>query len=156
MSVTYKGEEFIVRGNRLSLKRKGISDITEIEGLDNLTNLEKLTLKSNNISEIKGLENLTNLKWLFLQNNPINEIKGLENLTNLKNLYLPITRKGTTYYFNGIEIPKELRKKLRIRERRYSFGIIDVKAQRVVDIAVTKKIIYNRVNMLNFSIFDSK
>ena len=74
--------------SRLSLYGKGITDISEIKGLETLTSLEVLWLQNNQITEIKGLETLTNLEELWLHNNQISEIKGLETLTNLKELYL--------------------------------------------------------------------
>ena len=62
--------------------------ISEIKGLESLTNLQKLYLSNNSITEIKGLESLTNLQLLWLDNNSIAEIKGLEFLTNIQELYL--------------------------------------------------------------------
>lgn len=47
------------------------NQITEIKGLEKLTNLVFLSLENNQITEIKGLERLTNLIWLILQNNQI-------------------------------------------------------------------------------------
>jgi len=48
----------------------------------------KLKLSNNRITEIKGLETLTNLQYLSLYDNQITEIKGLDTLVNLKTLYL--------------------------------------------------------------------
>lgn len=45
--------------------------IKEIEGLDNLVNLEKLYLSSNKISEIKGVNHLKKLTMLELGDNKI-------------------------------------------------------------------------------------
>ncbi len=63
-------------------------DITEINGLENLTKLRELTLCQNQIKEIKGLENLTNLQHLNLWHNQIIKIKGLETLINLQYFHL--------------------------------------------------------------------
>ena len=60
--------------------------ISEIKGLDNLTNLIYLDLKHNQIPEIKGLEHLQSLKRLNLMGNQISEIKGLESLKRLIDL----------------------------------------------------------------------
>jgi len=57
----------------LDLHNLGITDITEIQGLDSLYDLEWLDLYGNQIKTIKGLEQLTNLKRLSLRENPINE-----------------------------------------------------------------------------------
>lgn len=86
--VIVKGEKKIVKKNKLKLKKIGITDISEIEGLEKLINLEELDLRKNNISEIKGLNTLTNLTILNLRKNQISEIKGLEKLINLKKLNL--------------------------------------------------------------------
>ena len=86
--VTYKGKEFKVEKNKLSLKKEGITSISEIKGLDNLGNLEELSFAFNQISEIKGLENLTNLQTLDLRFNRISELEGLNSLVNLKSLAL--------------------------------------------------------------------
>jgi len=93
MKVIYKGKKYKVKRDRftgltLRLSKKGIVDISEIEGLDALSKLETLILENNQITEIKGLENLTNLEELNLNINLISEIKGLEKLTNLQTLYL--------------------------------------------------------------------
>ena len=76
----YKGE--------LYLEGKGIEKISEIEGLDTLTDLQYLLLSENQIKEIDGLDTLTSLCGLALNNNQITEIKGLEKLTNLQTLSL--------------------------------------------------------------------
>jgi len=96
MSVEYKGEEYSVkkkgRGETsritLDLSGKGITDISEIRGLETLTNLHVLKLNNNNIVEIKGLETVGNLIQLELRNNQITEIKGLDNLVYLEELDL--------------------------------------------------------------------
>ncbi len=73
--VMIKGKKHYVeeRGKNtiLNLNGLGITDITEIEGLDSLTNLYGLSLRENEIKELKGLEQLTNLRWLDLTYNPI-------------------------------------------------------------------------------------
>ncbi len=72
----------------LDLSGKEIEDITEISGLEALTDLQILKLSNNQIGEIKGLENLKNLLKLDLRGNEISEIKGLKNLSNLIDLDL--------------------------------------------------------------------
>ena len=72
----------------LELVQRGIQDITEVIGLNQLQDLEELNLSKNKISEITDLENLKNLKKLDLSENQIINIKGLENLTNLIQLDL--------------------------------------------------------------------
>lgn len=88
-SVTIKGKSYRPDTfGTLYLNTKGITDITEIEGLEHLTNLKKLVLNRNRIVEIKGLEKLKSLQILDLSKNEIEELKGLEHLTHLKSLSL--------------------------------------------------------------------
>ena len=76
----------------LALEWGVISDNNALENLanslENLTNLERLYLRSNHISDISPLENLTNLEELLLSDNKISDISPLENLTKLKKLHL--------------------------------------------------------------------
>lgn len=59
------------------------NQIREIDFMGNFPKLEFLHLKENQIKEIKGLEKLTNLAELYLSSNQITEIKGLDKLKNL-------------------------------------------------------------------------
>ncbi|MFX0102870.1 MAG: leucine-rich repeat domain-containing protein [Candidatus Hodarchaeota archaeon] len=93
--VRVKGKEYRVNKQKLFLFNKDIHDLSEIEGLGELTDLKWLLLTNNQISEIRGLENLVNLEYLGLGNNQVSEIRGLETLRNLKVLDLslnPLTR----------------------------------------------------------------
>jgi len=62
-----------------------IKDISPLEGLMNLT---ELNLDDNKISDITPLSNLTNLSKLFLHYNKISNITSLLNLTKLTDLWL--------------------------------------------------------------------
>lgn len=92
MSVTYLNKEYrAIEKNgllTLDLSLNRIRDITEIKGLEELTELQALDLSGNQISEINGLDTLINLVELDLSSNRINEIRGLANLTNLRKLNL--------------------------------------------------------------------
>lgn len=92
----------ILIDKKLDLKSNNIEFFADIEGLKPIENdIEELDLSDNQISEIKGLENLTNLKVLRLKNNFISEIKGLNNLKKLEILDL-------SNNFNITEIPENL------------------------------------------------
>lgn len=86
--VTLRGKKYKVKKGKLEIRLKKFKAISSIQGLDNLTNLQKLILDHNKIQEIHGLENLVNLKVLDLRFNEITEVKGLEHLINLKKIYL--------------------------------------------------------------------
>ena len=64
------------------------NNISEINGLDKLSNLQDLYLSSNKITEIKELDNNVNLKELYIGHNNITELKGMQNLTKLASLKL--------------------------------------------------------------------
>jgi hypothetical protein len=71
------------------------NQITNIEPLENLTNLENLCLDYNQITNIEPLKNLTNLRELGFGNNQISDITPLKELTKLFLLVIydtPITQ----------------------------------------------------------------
>lgn len=72
----------------LTYLRLSSNQISEIKGLDQLSNLKKLILHSNQLSKIKGLDRLTNLTYLNLHSNQLIEIQGLEQLIALNDLNL--------------------------------------------------------------------
>jgi hypothetical protein len=92
--VTVRGEKYYVEFGKLVLHGLGLTEITEIKGLDQLTNLNQLDLRRNKIKELKGLENCQSLKLqsLYLSGNQIDEIKGLKLLTSLESLDLRSNR----------------------------------------------------------------
>jgi hypothetical protein len=108
LSVKYENQEYktVLKKNLLTLdlSGKGIRSITEIEGLDALSDLQVLNLSSNKIAEIKGLDYLIHLMELDFSDNQINEIKGLSHLIRLKKLKLEnnkfITIKGLENLIN--------------------------------------------------------
>ncbi|WP_162267614.1 leucine-rich repeat domain-containing protein, partial [Clostridium botulinum] len=59
------------------------TQIENIDGIENLTNLKELLLSGNQIANINSLEKLTNLERLALDNNKINDISALKGLVNL-------------------------------------------------------------------------
>ena len=69
----------------LSLISNQISDISHLKGL---TNLKSLSLSFNQISDISHLKGLTNLIGLYLRDNQISDVSALAGLTNLTSLYL--------------------------------------------------------------------
>jgi len=62
--------------------------ITNLSGIEHLTNLALLNLNNNQIINIGPLKDLTNLTHLNLDNNQISNIEPLKDLTNLTNLDL--------------------------------------------------------------------
>lgn len=80
----------ITRKDLLSVKElhlydKQISDISLLEGLENL---EQLNLYNNQITDISPLAGLENLRWLNLEENRVSDISSLAGLGNLRKLYL--------------------------------------------------------------------
>ncbi len=61
-------------------------NLINLEGIENLSNLEHLNCGSNNLTNLKGVENLSNLKGLRCSNNHLTNLNGIENLKKLKEL----------------------------------------------------------------------
>ncbi|MEE6463657.1 hypothetical protein FKM82_005996 [Ascaphus truei] len=68
------------------------NQISKIEGLGHLCNLQHLDLSSNLITKIEGLNSLTCLHSLNLSCNKLTIVEGLEKLINLKKLNLSYNR----------------------------------------------------------------
>ncbi|XP_037748285.1 leucine-rich repeat and coiled-coil domain-containing protein 1 isoform X2 [Chelonia mydas] len=68
------------------------NQISKIEGLGHIWNLQHLDLSSNQINQIEGLSTLTNLRTLNLSCNLITKVEGLEKLHNLTKLNLSYNR----------------------------------------------------------------
>nr|XP_028592426.1 LOW QUALITY PROTEIN: leucine-rich repeat and coiled-coil domain-containing protein 1 [Podarcis muralis] len=68
------------------------NQISRIESLGHMLNLQHLDLSSNRIHRIEGLSSLTNLRTLNLACNLITKVEGLEKLFNLTRLNLSYNR----------------------------------------------------------------
>jgi len=99
--VTVRGIKYYVEYGTLDLHGIGITDITEINGLEHLKNLQILDLNGNLIKDINGLDNLINLQELHLNDNQIEVTNGLETLTHLRTLDL---RNNEIKEIKGLEI----------------------------------------------------
>lgn len=88
MSVEYKGKIYQTKIKdgliTLDLSKKGIYNLLEIKGLEEVINLQRLILNDNSIIDISNLASCDNLVELYLKNNNIQEIKGLQNCTKLR------------------------------------------------------------------------
>lgn len=73
---------------KISAIQASNKEIQDISGIENLTNLKELDLSENEISDIGPLRNLTRLEQLSLAKNTISDITSLGWLTNLQELYL--------------------------------------------------------------------
>jgi Leucine-rich repeat (LRR) protein len=73
----------------LALRGSGLGNqLTDVKGLEKLTQLKWLDLGANQLTDVKGLEKLTQLTWLYLFVNQLTDVKGLEKLTQVKTLNL--------------------------------------------------------------------
>jgi len=82
-----KGLEKLTQLKSLYLSQ---NKLTDVKGLEKLTELTELWLYENQLTDVKGLEKLTQLTWLMLQNNKLTDVTGLEKLTKLTRLSLEI------------------------------------------------------------------
>jgi Leucine-rich repeat (LRR) protein len=63
------------------------NQLTSLEGIENLINLQILYCDYNQLTSLEGIENLSNLETLSCRNNRLTNLEGIENLINLKILY---------------------------------------------------------------------
>ena len=63
-----------------------VGAIKSVAGMENLSQLKALNLKSNQIQDVEPLKNLTEIRYLDLSNNQIEDIKPLTNLDSLIHL----------------------------------------------------------------------
>ena len=66
----------------------GPNQLTDVKGLEKLTQLTVLYLFRNQLTDVKGLENLMKLESLYFWNNKLTSVEGLEKLTKLRALGL--------------------------------------------------------------------
>lgn len=71
-----------------SFENENYVPIYDISGIENLVNLEELDLSANKVSDITPLKGLTKLKYLHLDYNKVNNIEPLKGLRNLEVLSL--------------------------------------------------------------------
>jgi len=62
-------------------------DLKNLDGIEQLVNLEKLWCDDNQLTSLEEIENLRNLKILSCYNNQLTSLSGIENLNNLEYLY---------------------------------------------------------------------
>lgn len=83
-------EALISTEDAIQLKHLDCIDegLTSIEGIDDFTALQTLSLWENSIEDLSPLQSLTTLKWLELGNNNITDMSPLSELTALERLGL--------------------------------------------------------------------
>jgi Leucine-rich repeat (LRR) protein len=101
--------EYEVKGIPFGWKNN-IKSISEIKGINQLTNLRKIDLSNNQIEDVKELVNFENLTHLILTNNKISELKNLDYIKALPNLeYLDLRYNGIVNKINPNEFDKNIR-----------------------------------------------
>mgnify|MGYP001375961258 CR=1 FL=1 len=68
--------------NRLTYK------LTNLQGVQHLTNITELNISEHAINSTKGIEHLDKLNYLGCSRNELSKLEGIENLTALKQLYV--------------------------------------------------------------------
>ena len=64
--------------------KKPVGELTDVD----LEKVTRLGIVTKNLTDVKGLEKLTQLKYLYLMYNQLTDVKGLEKLTQLTRLHL--------------------------------------------------------------------
>ena len=84
--------------------KKPTGELTQAD----LEKVTKLNLGGNKLTDVKGLEKLTQLKELALSGNQLTSVKGLEKLTQSTHLYLWYNRKLTKAQIDELQkaLPK--------------------------------------------------
>jgi len=77
------------------------NQLTDLKGLEKLTQLTQLSLYNNQLTDLTGLEKLTQLRTLHLGGNPLTDLTRLEKLTQLT--YLSISNSQLTKLTDGVE-----------------------------------------------------
>jgi len=85
-----------------TLQNTQAKHITNLSGLENLTNLAMLNLSNNQISNIEPLKGLINLTNLNLASNKMTNIEPLKNLTSLTHLNLAINQMANIDPLKGL------------------------------------------------------
>ena len=93
------GLEFVTNLETLWLNNNRITDVSVLSGL---TNLRDLGLNGNNLTDVSVLSGLTNLKFLGLSSNRITDVSVLSGLTNLKFLGLNNNRVADVSVLSGL------------------------------------------------------
>ena len=80
----------ITRGDLAGITKLQLDglEITDLSGLEGMTQLTNLYLFNNQISDISPLQVMTQLKRLWLSHNKISDISPLQGMTQMTNLYL--------------------------------------------------------------------
>jgi hypothetical protein len=63
------------------------NQLTSLREIENLRNLEILWCHDNQLTSLRGIENLNNLEKLDCSYNQLTSLEGIENLNNLRLLY---------------------------------------------------------------------
>jgi len=84
-------------------------NIKDLLGIENLVNLRRLNLEKNDISNIEPLRQLNNLEELCLDNNDIRDINALENIISIENLSLSSNRIEDISHLKNLKSLKKLK-----------------------------------------------
>jgi len=72
-------------------------NLTNLEGIENLINLEYLDCDSNHLTTLEGIENCKKLTHLYCNDNNLTSLEGIENLVNLKVLWCKFNNFSNEY-----------------------------------------------------------
>jgi len=99
---TLKGIENLKELEELSLS---YNELTTLSGIEGLTKLKELKVNDNQLISLKGIEGLTDLEILHAYSNKLVNLKGIEGLTKLKDLLVDSNK---LVDITGIEVLRNL------------------------------------------------
>ncbi|MDP4146205.1 MAG: leucine-rich repeat domain-containing protein [Bacillota bacterium] len=95
--ILYKND--VEKITQLNVENK---DITDLSGIENLTNLQTIDFAKNQISDISPLKNLKNLKDINLSYNKISDISALSGLISLQSINLSFNKISNITALKGL------------------------------------------------------
>lgn len=72
----------------LDLSSLEISSLSNITGIESLSNVKNIEFMENKLKDLSGFENLTNIKSLVIKSSEVESIDELRSLSKLESLYL--------------------------------------------------------------------
>ncbi len=129
--------------NLKQLELLSINDcqLTNLRGLDSLTSLKELTVSRTRIKKLEGLERCNQITHLILYENKITSLSGLSNLTELKVFRAPKNKLSSTKGLSDLHKLEEI--SLNSNQIKTTSGIKNLPALKLLNLG------FNKINKVN-------